>query len=120
MRGVEAPPRRFGDPPPRGTVAAGALLLHAWPDRVAKARGERGKFLLANGSGAQLDAADPLAGEAFLVVADLQGKAQNARIASAAAVSEDEVRAALAHRIETPHRKRVRSRKDAPCGSGKP
>ncbi|TJW33195.1 MAG: ATP-dependent helicase HrpB, partial [Mesorhizobium sp.] len=58
-------------------VSAGALLIHAWPDRVAKARGERGRFVLANGSGAMLDAADPLAGEPFLVVADLQGKAQN-------------------------------------------
>ena len=33
-------------------LGAGALLLHAWPDRVAKARGERGRFVLANGSGA--------------------------------------------------------------------
>lgn len=82
-------------------TTAGALLLYAWPDRVAKARGERGKFLLANGSGAQLDAADPLAGEPFLVVADLQGKAQSARIASAAAVSEDDIRNMLGDRIET-------------------
>ena len=80
---------------------AGALLLAAWPDRVARARGERGRFVLANGSGAQLDAADPLAGEAFLVVADLQGKAQSARIAAAAAVAEEDIRAALGHRIET-------------------
>ncbi|MEW9837050.1 ATP-dependent helicase HrpB [Mesorhizobium marinum] len=79
---------------------AGALLLQAWPDRVARARGERGRFVLANGSGAQLDPADPLAGETFLVVTDLQGKAQNARIASAAVVSEGDVRAALASRIE--------------------
>jgi ATP-dependent helicase HrpB len=81
--------------------AVGALLLHAWPDRVAKARGERGRFVLANGSGAQLDAADPLAGEAFLVVADLQGKAQSARIASAAAVSEEDIRALLGSHIRT-------------------
>jgi ATP-dependent helicase HrpB len=47
-----------------------------------------------------LDATDPLAGERFLVVADLQGKAQNARITSAAAVSEAEIRAALSGRIE--------------------
>src|SRR5690606_12916558 len=79
----------------------GALLLYAWPDRVARARGTRGKFLLANGSGAELDAADPLAGEAFLVVADLRGKAQGARIASAAPVSEEDIRAALGDRIET-------------------
>jgi ATP-dependent helicase HrpB len=81
--------------------SAGALLIHAWPDRVAKARGERGRFVLANGSGAMVDAADPLAGEAWLVVADLQGKAQNARITAAAAVEEADIRAALSDRIET-------------------
>ncbi|RWH53646.1 MAG: ATP-dependent helicase HrpB, partial [Mesorhizobium sp.] len=43
-----------------------ALLIHAWPDRVARARGERGRFVLANGSGAMVDAADPLAGESWL------------------------------------------------------
>jgi ATP-dependent helicase HrpB len=111
---------------PAGFVesATGALLLAAWPDRVARARGERGRFLLANGSGAQLDAADPLAGETFLVVADLQGKAQNARIASAAAVSEADVRAALAQRIETrtesafdPERRAVRVRETVRLGA---
>ncbi|TPL91299.1 ATP-dependent helicase HrpB [Mesorhizobium sp. B2-3-12] len=81
--------------------SAGPLLVHAWPDRVAKARGERGRFVLANGSGAMLDAADPLAGEPFLVVADLQGKAQNARITAAAAISEDDIRSALGGKIET-------------------
>ncbi|MDR7224403.1 ATP-dependent helicase HrpB [Aminobacter aminovorans] len=80
--------------------APGALLLLAWPDRVAKARGERGRFVLANGSGAAVDAADPLAGEQYLVVADLQGKAQNARISSAAAVSEADIRTNLASHLE--------------------
>jgi ATP-dependent helicase HrpB len=79
----------------------GSLLLHAWPDRVAKARGERGRFVLANGSGAMLDSADPLAAEPFLVVADLQGKAQNARITAAAAVGEHDIRALLGHAIES-------------------
>src|SRR5690606_7291836 len=79
----------------------GALLLHAWPDRVAKARGERGRFVLANGSGAMLDAADPLAGETYLVVADLVGKAREARITAAAAVDEADIRAALGERIAT-------------------
>lgn len=85
----------------RTDVSTGALLSLAYPDRVAKARGEAGRFVLANGRGAMLDAADPLAGEPFLVVADLQGKAQNARIAQAAAISEDEVRTLLAGRLET-------------------
>jgi len=84
-----------------GSTSAGALLLHAWPDRVAKARGERGRFVLANGSGAMLDAADPLAGAPYLVVADMQGKAQNARITAAAAVDEADLRSVLADRLET-------------------
>lgn len=92
--------RQAGGAKASEAAAAGPLLVHAWPDRVAKARGERGRFVLANGSGAMLDAADPLAGEPFLVVADLQGKAQNARITAAAAIGEDDVRIALADRIE--------------------
>ncbi|UCI07690.1 ATP-dependent helicase HrpB [Mesorhizobium sp. B1-1-8] len=97
------PPRPAArvDPPLRGEGGAGALLIHAWPDRVARARGERGRFVLANGSGAVVDAADPLAGETWLVVADMQGKAQNARITAAAPVDEADIRAALADRIET-------------------
>jgi ATP-dependent helicase HrpB len=83
-----------------GSISVGALLLLAWPDRVARARGERGRFVLANGSGAAVDAADPLAGEPYLVVADLQGKAQNARISSAAAVSETDIRTVLASHLE--------------------
>ncbi len=80
--------------------AAGPLLLAAWPDRVARARGEHGRFLLANGRGGSLDPGERLAGETFLVVADLQGQARNARIAAAAAIDEEEVAAGLADRIE--------------------
>lgn len=79
--------------------SAGALLLDAWPDRVAKARGETGRFVLANGRGAQLDPVDRLAAEPFLVVADLRGKAQNARIAAAASVDETLLRERLGARI---------------------
>src|SRR5690606_1724318 len=57
-------------------AAAGPLLLHAWPDRVAKARGEYGRFVLANGRGGQVDPAERLARESYLVVADLQGQAR--------------------------------------------
>lgn len=81
-------------------IGAGALLLHAYPDRVAKQRGGHGRYVLANGRGAVLEETEALAREPFLVVADLQGKAQAARIASAAAITEDDIRAALAGRIE--------------------
>ena len=108
-----------GEPP-----SAGALLVHAFPDRVAMARGERGRFVLASGRGAVLDAADTLAGETFLVVADLQGKAQNARIAAAAPIGEAELRAALGERMvrstETafdPARRAVRVRETARLGA---
>src|SRR5690606_22812559 len=49
---------------------AGALLIHAWPDRVARARGAYGHFVLANGRGAQIDEAERLASAPWLVVAD--------------------------------------------------
>lgn len=78
----------------------GALLIHAWPDRIAKARGVRGSFVLANGRGAAVPETDTLAGEQFLVVADLQGKAQSSRIAAAAAIGETDIRTALGDRIE--------------------
>ena len=97
--------------------SVGAFLLRAWPDRVAKARGERGRFVLSNGGGGMLDPTDPLAGELYLVVADIQGKAPNARITAAAAVSETDIRAILGNHLERrritefdPARRAVRSR----------
>ncbi|MET0574367.1 MAG: ATP-dependent helicase HrpB [Mesorhizobium sp.] len=113
-----------GDRDFSASAAAGSLLLHAFPDRIAKARGERGRFVLANGRGAVLDATDPLAGAAFLVVADLQGKAHGARIASAAVVEEDEIRAARASHLERctetafdPERRSVRVRETVRLGA---
>ncbi|PSM19325.1 MULTISPECIES: ATP-dependent helicase HrpB [Nitratireductor] len=87
--------------PETGATGAGRLLLHAWPDRVAMARGGPGRYVLANGRGGEIDPADPLAAHDFLVVADLQGKARNARIVAAAPVAESDLRAVLADRIET-------------------
>jgi len=90
--------RRQSDPSPK-SEGAGALLLRAYPDRLAKARGAYGRYVLANGRGATLDETDPLARQPLLVVADLQGKAQNARIAAAATISEEEARNVLHGRI---------------------
>lgn len=79
---------------------AGPLLIHAWPDRVAKARGAYGHFVLANGRGGQLDESERLAGSPWLVVADLQGQARNARITAACAITEEDLLAELGHRVE--------------------
>jgi len=81
--------------------SAGALLIHAWPDRVARTRGAYGHFVLANGRGGQLDEAERLAGSPWLVVADLQGQARNARITAACPISEEELLAELGDRLET-------------------
>lgn len=82
------------------TSLSGSVMAKAFFDRVAMARGEAGRFLMANGRGAEIEATDPLAREKFLVVADVQGKAKGARILAAAAISEPELREALGARIE--------------------
>ena len=75
------------------------LLALGFPDRIAKARGAPGQFLLANGRGANLDAASPLARAPYLVVADLQGAAAATRILLAAACDEAEVMEIAGYRI---------------------
>lgn len=68
-------------------TSVGAILLYAYPDRVAKSRGRDGRFVLANGRGAEIDVVSALAAKDYLVVADLQGTAQRSRILSAAQVT---------------------------------
>ncbi|OCW56071.1 ATP-dependent helicase HrpB [Hoeflea olei] len=66
------------------TAVPAALLAHAFPDRIARQRGGRGRFVLANGRGAVIDETDRLAGAEYLVIADLSGRAQAARVLAAA------------------------------------
>ena len=80
-------------------VSTAALLALAYPERIAKARGARGQFLLANGRGAHVDAADGLARAPFLVVAELQGSAAATRIILAAPTTEAEVLAFAGTRV---------------------
>ncbi len=68
----------------------GAALLLAFPDRLAGRR-RPGQFTMRGGSGAFIADTDPLAHEPFVVAADLDGKADRARIRLAAAVDVDEV-----------------------------
>lgn len=79
----------------------GRILIDAYPDRIAKARGATGQFLLANGRGGEVDPAISLSRASWLVVADMSGKAGRARVLSAAEVSESEIRNALGSRIES-------------------
>ncbi|MCM5558020.1 ATP-dependent helicase HrpB [Pleomorphomonas sp. JP5] len=81
------------------SLSPGGILSFAYPDRVAEARGQRGTFRLASGRGGMLEDYDRLAKEDFLVVADLAGKAERARIRLAAAISRDEIETLFASRI---------------------
>src|SRR5215471_526973 len=84
----------------RGELSVGALIALAFPERIAKNRGTGGgAFLLANGRGASLDSASPLAREPFLAVAELAGSAAQGRILSAAPITLDEIEAHFADRI---------------------
>jgi ATP-dependent helicase HrpB len=79
----------------------GALLALAYPERIAKNRGgSSGAFLLANGRGANVDPASPLARESFLSVAELSGTAASGRILLAAPITLAEIEALFADRIE--------------------
>jgi ATP-dependent helicase HrpB len=82
-------------------VSAGAILALAYPDRIAKNRGAAAGFLLANGRGAGLDPASPLAREPFLAVAELTGTAARSRIVLAAPITLAEIESRLAGRIES-------------------
>ncbi|MEM8618890.1 MAG: ATP-dependent helicase HrpB [Actinomycetota bacterium] len=68
----------------------GALLLLAYPDRLAGQR-RPGQYQLRNGTGAWLPDDDSLAHEPFVVAADLDGKRDRARIRLGAALEEADI-----------------------------
>ena len=84
----------------RAKPSVGAILSLAYPDRIAKNRGN-GAFTLANGRGGNIDQTSPLAREPFIAVAELTGSAAKARIVLAAPIALDEIEARFADRIES-------------------
>ncbi|MET9106182.1 ATP-dependent helicase C-terminal domain-containing protein, partial [Streptomyces zhihengii] len=79
-------------------AAAGLVAALAFPERVARARGER-SFLMVSGTGAELGEASALRGVPWLAVAvaDRPASAASARVRLAAAVDEESARAAAGH-----------------------
>ncbi len=77
---------------------AGALLALAFPDRVAKRRGEG--YVMVNGRAAILDAASSLAREAFLVIADVAGQAGRAQVLMAAPIKLTDIEVLFGSEIE--------------------
>src|SRR5205085_6404101 len=78
----------------------GIMLALAFPDRVARNRGN-GSFVLANGRGAALDQASALARAPYIAVAELTGAAGSGRILLAAPITQAEIEQHFADQIET-------------------
>ncbi|HEY8128733.1 MAG TPA: ATP-dependent helicase HrpB [Hyphomicrobium sp.] len=78
-----------------------ALLALAYPERIAKNRGKRGSFLLANGRAGIVEESQHLASAPYLVVAELQGRAAATRIMLATATGEAEIETFATDRVET-------------------
>lgn len=68
----------------------GALLARAYPDRVAKNRGN-GTFRMVNGRGAFLPEEDPLSKAPYLVGCELDDRAGDAKVFLGCPISEDEI-----------------------------
>ncbi len=81
--------------------SAGQLLLHAYPDRIALQRGGKGRFVMANGRGAELPENERLAGASMLVISDVTGRAARPRILAAAEISRSEVEAEMGEAIQS-------------------
>ena len=81
--------------------AIGVLLALAYPDRVAQRRsGERARFVLRNGRGAELLGAQGLATSAYIVAAELDDRRPESRVFLAAPISLEEIRSAFEDQIE--------------------
>jgi ATP-dependent helicase HrpB len=83
-----------------GEPSTGVKLAFAFPDRVARNRGN-GSFVLANGRGAAVDQASALARAPYIAVAELTGTAANGRILLAAPIAPAEIELRFADQIET-------------------
>jgi len=93
--------RREGVSPSQGggeLLSTGALLALAFPDRVAKNRGN-GSFVLANGRGAAMDQAAALARAPYIAVGELTGTAARGHILLAASITQAEIEARFADEI---------------------
>jgi ATP-dependent helicase HrpB len=80
---------------------AGALLALAFPERIAKARGKPGDYLMANGRAASIEPHEALARAPMLAVGAIVGRAAAARILLAAPISLEAVETVAGAAIET-------------------
>ncbi|HEY4446274.1 MAG TPA: ATP-dependent helicase HrpB [Steroidobacteraceae bacterium] len=77
----------------------GILLAWAYPDRIGRARGDGGRYLLANGRGARFGEPQALAKAQFIVAAELDGAEREARIFLAAPLQHTDLEKHFAAQI---------------------
>ncbi len=82
------------------SLSTGLMLALAFPDRVARNRGN-GSFVLANGRGASIEQTSALAKSPYIAVAELTGTAANGRILLAAPITQGEIETQFADHIQT-------------------
>ncbi len=80
-------------------LSSGVMLAFAYPDRVARNRGN-GSFVLANGRGASLDQGSALARAPYIAVGELSGSAAAGRILLAAPITQEEIEAHFKDHID--------------------
>jgi ATP-dependent helicase HrpB len=74
-------------------------LAWAYPDRIGQARGDGGRYVLANGRGARFGEPQALAKSEYIVAAELDGAEREARIFLAAPVSLRDIQEHFAAQI---------------------
>jgi ATP-dependent helicase HrpB len=84
--------RRFGafSRPVERTMSEGSMLALAYPDRIARNRGN-GTFRMVNGRGAFLDRDDPMAREQYIVCCELDDRPGDAKVFLGCPISEGEI-----------------------------
>ncbi len=94
---------RAVEPGASEAVSEGALLMRAYPDRVAKNRGN-GTFCMVSGRGVKVEPTDPLAKAAYLVACTVDDRAGDARLFLGCPVDEQEILAQFGDQVvEAPY-----------------
>jgi ATP-dependent helicase HrpB len=85
---------------PQEDLSTGLMLAYAFPDRVARNRGN-GSFVLANGRGAAVEQISSLARAPYIAIGEMTGTAASGRILLAAQIAEDDIERHFAEHIDT-------------------
>ncbi|QAU49982.1 ATP-dependent helicase HrpB [Bradyrhizobium guangzhouense] len=81
-------------------LSTGLMLAYAFPDRVARNRGN-GSFVLANGRGAAVEQTSSLARAPYIAIGEMTGTAASGRILLAAPITEADIELHFAEHIES-------------------